>query len=63
MKKYRKIVLTISILGIVAGTLIKLSGEKTFGDVLLALGSIGWLIIIVPLILSFLNRNNKLNKL
>ncbi|AYN05472.1 hypothetical protein EAG11_15940 [Flavobacterium sp. 140616W15] len=59
MEKKNKKILFISVIGIIAGTLIKLLGYKTLGDTFLGLSTLIWLIIIIPLIYKFMNRNQK----
>lgn len=56
MKKSNKLVLILAITGLIAGTLIKLSGNKTLGDIFLGISTLLWLYIIIPVMYSFMTR-------
>ncbi len=56
MKKNNKIILSIAIIGIIAGTLIKLYGYKTMGDIVLGLSTLVWLYIIIPMVCGFMTK-------
>jgi len=56
MKKNNKIILSIAIIGIIAGTLIKLNGYKTVGDIVLGLSTLVWLYIIIPIVYNFMTK-------
>ncbi|AYN05063.1 hypothetical protein EAG11_13580 [Flavobacterium sp. 140616W15] len=59
MEKNNKKILFIAIIGLIIGTLIKLLGHKTLGDLFLSLSTLLWLYIIIPLVYKFVNRNQK----
>ena len=59
MEKKNKKILFIAIIGLIIGTLIKLLGHKTLGDLFLSLSTLLWLYIIIPLVYKFVNRNQK----
>jgi len=59
MKTNNKIILSIAIIGIIAGTLIKLYGYKTIGDIVLGLSTLVWLYIIIPFIYNFITRKKQ----
>lgn len=50
MKKRNKIILPIAIIGLIAGTLFKLQGYKTFGDIFLGISTLLWLYFIFTFI-------------
>jgi tellurite resistance protein TehA-like permease len=50
MKKRNKFILPVAIIGLVVGTLFKLQGYKTFGDVFLGISTLIWLFFIYTLI-------------
>ena len=56
MKKRTKIVLAITIVTAVIGTLSKLNGYKMFGDVFLGISTILWLFLVYTLIIWFINK-------
>ena len=56
MKKNNKIILSIAIIGIIAGTLIKLNGYKTVGDIVLGLSTLVWLYIIIPIVYNYMTK-------
>jgi len=56
MKKNNKIILSIAIIGIIAGTLIKLNGYKTVGDIVLGLSTLVWLYTIIPIVYNFMTK-------
>ncbi|WP_230605199.1 hypothetical protein [Flavobacterium sp. EDS] len=59
MEKNNKKMLFVAIIGLIIGTLIKLLGHKTLGDLFLSLSTLLWLYIIIPLVYKFVNRNQK----
>lgn len=56
MKKRTKIVLAITIVTAVIGTLSKLNGYKMFGNVFLGISTILWLFLVYTLIIWFINK-------
>lgn len=56
MKKNNKIYLSIAVIGIITGTLLKLGGYKTVGDIVLGLSTLVWLYIIIPMVYHFVTR-------
>lgn len=59
MKKNNNLFLAIAIIGIIAGTLIKLYGYKTVGDIILGISTLVWLYIIIPVIYNFITRKKQ----
>lgn len=59
MEKNNKKMLFVAIIGLIIGTLIKLLGHKTLGDLFLSLSTLLWLYIIIPLVYKFVNGNQK----
>lgn len=57
MKKNNKMLLMMAIIGLIVGTLIKLIGNKTIGDIFLGISTLLWLYIIIPIVYSFMTRN------
>lgn len=55
MKKRNKIILLIAIIGLIAGTLFKLQGYKTLGDIFLGISTFLWLYFIF----TFIFKNRK----
>ncbi len=50
MKNKNKFILPIAIIGLILGTIIKLQGYKTFGDIFLGISTLIWLYFIYTLI-------------
>lgn len=51
-----KIYLSVAVIAIITGTLFKLYGYKTIGDIVLGLSTLVWLFIIIPIIYNFMTR-------
>ncbi|WP_394775858.1 hypothetical protein [Flavobacterium sp.] len=56
MKKNNKLFLVIAIIGLIAGTLVKLTGNKTLGDIFLGLSTLLWLYMIIPVVYKIMTR-------
>ncbi len=58
MKKRNKLILPIAIIGLICGTLFKLQGYKTLGDIILGISSLLWLYFIFTFIFGNRKTSN-----
>ena len=58
MTKRTRVILLISIITSIIGTLSKLNGYKNFGDIFLAIGAVSFLYLIFKFIYNLINKKS-----